>query len=229
MLLCCRLHYSKLSNCGLPWTPEGDQFLQWKVGSGILQTDAMRPALSNISETCAGEITNIKSRTTDPEDSRLMKLVERKHRQEMKMARRFHTFPSDMPSCRCQAFHIRSGPQFETKVMLAMQRSKTIFSAKKQLRTRTCDTWSMMSSMCSSTFRNCSNCCGRLVLTFMTLSQALRGMQMAIQPSAEIVASHMEQRLISSTLTMMLAQHPLRHGLMSTTRPTKCALPFNPM
>lgn len=33
-----------------------------------------------------GEITNIKSRTTDPEDSRLMKLVERKHRQEMKMA-----------------------------------------------------------------------------------------------------------------------------------------------
>lgn len=35
----------------------------------------------------AGEMTNIQSRTTDPEDSRLMKLVEKKHRQEMKMAR----------------------------------------------------------------------------------------------------------------------------------------------
>lgn len=32
-------------------------------------------------------MTNIQSRTTDPEDPRLMKLVERKHRQEMKMAR----------------------------------------------------------------------------------------------------------------------------------------------
>lgn len=36
---------------------------------------------------CVGEMTNIQSRTTDPEDARLMKLVEKKHRQEMKMAR----------------------------------------------------------------------------------------------------------------------------------------------
>jgi hypothetical protein len=35
----------------------------------------------------AGEMTNIQSRTSDPEDPRLMKLVEKKHRQEMKMAR----------------------------------------------------------------------------------------------------------------------------------------------
>lgn len=59
-----------------------------------------RPSLSNVAAICAGEITNIKSRTSDPEDSRLMKLVERKHRQEMKMARGFPTFPSDMPSSR---------------------------------------------------------------------------------------------------------------------------------
>lgn len=36
---------------------------------------------------CTGEMTNIQSRTSDPEDPRLMKLVEKKHRQEMKMAR----------------------------------------------------------------------------------------------------------------------------------------------
>lgn len=47
-----------------------------------LTLDSRRRSVS----TMEGEMTNIQSRTTDPEDARLMKLVEKKHRQEMKMA-----------------------------------------------------------------------------------------------------------------------------------------------
>ena len=52
----------------------------------------------------AGDITNLQAKTTNPQDPKLMKLVERKHRQEVKMLRTLHDNMSD--ACGHQALPV---------------------------------------------------------------------------------------------------------------------------
>jgi hypothetical protein len=44
-------------------------------------------ALHQQAHICAGDITNLQAKTGNPQDPKLMKYVERKHRQEVKMSR----------------------------------------------------------------------------------------------------------------------------------------------